>query len=280
MSDLELLTRILVSQPQSRYDTTSIPLGWRNIERPKGKLAFGILEFDGSVMPHPPLLRAMRQTAEKLKLQGHEVIKFEVPFDSWEASQVYFDIYYQCGTEDSMSRLEQAGEELIAPVKELYRIYNIGREPMSAREALKRVQRMNQYKELFCDAWDQTAGRTTIGRPIDGLICPASPSAGYPHDFLPWWGYTTLFNLLDYPSIILPLKKFKISEKDDPKDKTYKPQRGNPFDKAYQDLYDPRLWKNQPVTLQIIGRPFDDEELIRTTEIIDDIVNNPPKASL
>lgn len=53
--------------------------------------------------------------------------------------------------------------------------------------------------------------------------------AGYPHDSLPWWGYTTLFNLLDYPSTVLSVKDIKINPKDDPKDMDYKPQN-NPFD--------------------------------------------------
>lgn len=38
-------------------------------------------------------------------------------------------------------------------------------------------------------------------------------------------------------------------------------------------LDDPTRWKNQPVTLQIVGRPFDDEELIEVTEVVDRVVN-------
>jgi amidase len=100
------------------------------------------------------------------------------------------------------------------------------------------MHEQNRYKEQFCDAWDKTAEQTTSGRPIDGLICPPGASAGYPHDFLPWWGYTTLFNILDYPSTILPLKNFKVSKDLDSKDSrgSYKPQTNNPFDKLNYDM--------------------------------------------
>ncbi|KAH8892179.1 amidase [Thozetella sp. PMI_491] len=273
MADLKLFTRTITSWPSARYDTTSIPLGWRNVDRPTRKLAFGLLESDGAVRPHPPILRAMRETAEKLKAQGHEVIPFKLSFDSWEASQVYFDIYYQCGIEESMDMLAKAGEALIAPVQELYNIYKIRSGSLTAKEVLERIKAQNRYREVFSDAWDKTAESTKTGLAIDGIICPASPSAGYPHDYLPWWGYTCLFNLLDYPSTILPLKGFKISEREDPKDEAYNPNQSNPFDAKCYDIYDPVRWGNQPVTLQIVGRPFDDEELVAITEAVDYVVN-------
>ena len=53
--------------------------------------------------------------------------------------------------------------------------------------------------------------------------------AGYPHDFLPYWGYTSLFNLLDYPSTVIPVKDIRTNAVDDPKDASYVPQP-NAFD--------------------------------------------------
>jgi len=69
---------------------------------------------------------------------------------------------------------------------------------------------------------------------MDGLICPAGPCAGFPHDFPVWWGYFSIFNLLDYPSIILPIKGMKIDLEKDPKDLGYSP-RDNPFDEEKSD---------------------------------------------
>jgi amidase len=76
-------------------------------------------------------------------------------------------------------------------------------------------------KIAMSDAW------TTAD--MDVLMCPCAPQAGVPHGFPVWWGYTSLWNLLDLPSIIIPLKDFKISQEKDPKDQNYKP-RPNPFD--------------------------------------------------
>jgi amidase len=77
------------------------------------------------------------------------------------------------------------------------------------------------FKVAASDAW------TTAE--MDVLMCPCAPAAGIPHSFPVWWGYTTIFNLLDLPSTIIPLTGFKIDAVKDPKETEYVP-RANGFD--------------------------------------------------
>jgi amidase len=100
---------------------------------------------------------------------------------------------------------------------------------------LQRNTEQAGYKRKFMEAWSKTASTTSTGRPMDGLICPVAASAGIPHDFPLWWGYTSLFNLIDYPSIVLPLKNMRINAEQDAKDVNYVP-KSNPFDVANHDL--------------------------------------------
>lgn len=87
---------------------------------------------------------------------------------------------------------------------------------------------------------------------MDALICPAGPSAGIPHDFRIWWGYFSIFNLLDYPSIILPIKDLKIDAEKDPKDPSYQP-RDNAFDRDNWEICTcsgmPLNWMREMLTL-------------------------------
>jgi amidase len=92
------------------------------------------------------------------------------------------------------------------------------------------------FREKFRKAWDDTAQFTNTGRPVDALICPSAPAVGYPHDFNVYWGYTSLFNLLDYPSVILPVSNFKVNPQDDPVSSDYKPLETNPYDKPNHEL--------------------------------------------
>lgn len=91
-------------------------------------------------------------------------------------------------------------------------------------------------KEQFLDAWNDSAQLTGTGRPIDALICPVAPALGAPHDFNIYWGYTTLFNLVDYPSTVLPVKGFKVDSAHDAIDKEYQPVTTNSFDKPNHEL--------------------------------------------
>lgn len=76
-------------------------------------------------------------------------------------------------------------------------------------------------------AW--SAAGSADGAEMDVIICPAAPAAGIPHDFPVWWGYTSIWNLLDYPSIIMPMEGFKIDTEKDAKDTNYQPT-GKPYD--------------------------------------------------
>jgi amidase len=142
-------------------------------------------------------------------------------------------------------------------------------------------KKLRDYKTKFAEAW----------KGLDALICPSAPSASFPHDFNVYWGYTSLFNILDYPSTILPLKNFRISELCDPIDTSYQPLSGNPYDKPNHKLCKwsifpkceecqlmledhPKTFMGMPMTVQIVGRPFDDEELIEVTAVIDSVVND------
>lgn len=41
----------------------------------------------------------------------------------------------------------------------------------------------------------------------------------------------------------------------------------------YNIADDPELWKTQPMTMQLVGRPYRDENLIAVCEKIDALVN-------
>ena len=91
-------------------------------------------------------------------------------------------------------------------------------------------------KVIFADKWQDTAKRTSTGRPMDALVSPVAPSAGIPHDFNIYWGYTCIWNILDYPSTVLPIPGFKISPESDPPNLDYEATNVNPYDKPNQEM--------------------------------------------
>jgi amidase len=71
LDDLELFTRIINAHPLNKYDVTSVPVPWRILDALDRKLTIGIMTWDGVVMPHPPVLRALEHTKQTLEKAGH-----------------------------------------------------------------------------------------------------------------------------------------------------------------------------------------------------------------
>jgi amidase len=74
MDDLKMFTKVINGAAEAGFDGGFVPVPWRNVEFVQRKLTIVILEWDGVCMPHPPVLRAIREPAEKLKGEGHEGI--------------------------------------------------------------------------------------------------------------------------------------------------------------------------------------------------------------
>lgn len=74
LSSLETFMESLVESNPWETDPRVLPVPWRRelaIIPPK-RLKFGFIVDDGVVKPQPPVERALRETAEKLKAAGHE----------------------------------------------------------------------------------------------------------------------------------------------------------------------------------------------------------------
>ncbi len=72
--DLELICKVATDAKPWYSDVNVVNREW--VPRPKieGKLTVGLMKFDGVVMQHPPILKALDRAAKLLKEAGHEGI--------------------------------------------------------------------------------------------------------------------------------------------------------------------------------------------------------------
>lgn len=229
IADLKLFTRLLLTHPTLPNEPTA-PFPFWNDDRSSragAKLRVGLITTDGVVDPHPPVQRALQQVRSSLQASGHTVVDLQPPFDCWKAALTTWALYFQTGAAEARALLESEGEEPIPPFQYYMKAFDI--KPLTVPELFRENAAQAGYKAAFQQAWDSTEG------PIDCIICPSAPLAGTPHDFPLWWGYTSLWNLLDYPSVIMPLKDFTINALEDAKVEGYSP-RANPFDEANWEI--------------------------------------------
>lgn len=99
----------------------------------------------------------------------------------------------------------------------------------------------------------------TVAPEMDVILCPAFPTPAPAHDTSRYWGYTSLFNLLDYSALVFPVTK--VDPERDVKDPNYIPM--NEFDAWAYDHYDPSLQKHAPVSLQLVAKRLEEEKLLQ-----------------
>jgi amidase len=62
-----------------------------------------------------------------------------------------------------------------------------------------------EYQKLYMDYWNSTSELTGTGRPVDAVICPAAPHAAVIPTQYSHVGYTSVINVLDYTSVVIPV---------------------------------------------------------------------------
>ncbi|KPI38100.1 putative amidase [Cyphellophora attinorum] len=262
LRDIELILKIWNASEPWLVDPAVMAKLWQPVSVPS-KTTIGVMYWDEVVMPHPPMQRTLKDAVEKLKQAGHEVIDFE-PYKHKEAWDLAFRQYYPNGGKFVKDALTRTGEPTIPAVAK----FLARAKELDCHEQNMCNQQQRQYQTEYLEHWNATASRTSTGKPVDAILTPSFASASYPHDHLPWWGYLSQWNLLDYPAIILPVGKVEPS---DVPDTSYQP--ANDLDRENHELYDPELFAGAPLSLQLVGRSMFEEQLLATAMAVDQAIN-------
>jgi amidase len=76
LEDMTFYSKTVVDSQPWLVDPKCVPIPWRTVE-PKQKLKIAVLWNDRVVAPTPPVARALRETVEKLKAAGHEIVEWD-----------------------------------------------------------------------------------------------------------------------------------------------------------------------------------------------------------
>jgi amidase len=76
LDDITLFAKTIVDSQPWQLDPKCVPIPWRQIENKK-QLKIAVLWNDGTVIPTPPVTRALKETVEKLQKAGHEIVEWD-----------------------------------------------------------------------------------------------------------------------------------------------------------------------------------------------------------
>lgn len=266
---IDLVTKVIVAaEPWKVYrDLSNKP--WDNDGlKGKKKLVVGIQYSDGVVTPQPPMQRALKEAAEKLKavgsIDGIEIeIKEYKPFKQDLAWEIISGLYFEDGAVGEIEIFNSTGEPIL-PLTE-YIFNQKGVKNLTIPELWERNKAKHQYRVEY--------NKHFLESGVDVIITPAYVGPPQPHttaDNLTttWWGYTSIFNTMDMPSCT-----FGVTYVDQEKDKPiegYTPI--NDIDKAYYERYTPELFADAPVSLQVAAARSEDELLVEATKLISKVL--------
>jgi amidase len=121
------------------------------------------------------------------------------------------------------------------------------------------VKRRDAYRIKYAELWNDTATSVSAdGVPegmVDVILCPVGPGSAPKHETAKWWGYTSQWNLLDYPGLVFPVDQVDV--KQDSEETKYEPR--NEWDQenwALWEKYGAEGYKDAPLSLQLVGRRY------------------------
>lgn len=174
------------------------------------KVKIAIMWNDGVITPHPPIESALSQLVEQLK---------EIPnisLDIWdaychdEAWIITKSLYCTDDGAEDISRINVTDEALRPHTTRISK-ENPCPEVLSPEELGYWQKKREKYCSEYAKKWNDTAtGKDSKGEPIgmvDVILCPTAPSVVPRHDKATYWGYTSQWNLLDYPAVVFPFAK-------------------------------------------------------------------------
>ncbi|EIW64700.1 general amidase [Trametes versicolor FP-101664 SS1] len=279
LSGVTAFFRGVLDQEPWRYSPGTVPKPWsqddyllKNHDHGK-KLCFGIMWDEGSVKPHPPILRALSRTKQALEAAGHRVIEWK-SLRHPEYIAVARAAWLADGSEDYNACLT-TGEPLIHsmdPNADPNDIpdFRIPRKPLTAYQIWQLHKERRELHKAHLDRWEATISETGTGRPIDAIICPPAPYTAVPHGQTRSSIYTVIWNALDCPSLIIPVTKVDPQVDVAPTREEF----WSSEDKLIHGLYDPELYNGLPVGVQIVGSTLQEEVVLGIGEVIEAALKN------
>ena len=234
-----------------------VPIPWRYDESqlPHGKLKIAVMWHDGVVKPHPPVTRALHHVVGELtKLKDVALVDWK-PYNHDKAWEIIASLYFPDGGISLTEAIEASGE----PWRPLSR-FIIKENPyiraLSVEELWHWTKQREAYRSEYAQVWNDTA--SDDGGEVDVILCPVGPGVAPMLNHAKYWGYTSQWNLLDYPALVFPVTR--ADSRIDLVEDGFQPMSKADADnnKTYQD---PKVYDGAPVSLQLVGRRYEDEKV-------------------
>lgn len=256
--DLELFMEAYLTKQPWTKDQMCIPIPWRSVPTPKPTdLTIGICYDDGVVKPHPPVIRALKAVEEKLRAAGVSVVTWE-PHRVYDAAEVANVSYTADGNYATINRLAASGEP-VAPLTAHYLMMGKGDKGLTTVEQHFYTNTRECLRQEYLDLFNE--------RGVDFVIAPTYVGVAPKPSTVKYWGYTSLWNILDLTCVTFPTG-VSASKELDLVEEHFEPR--NEYEAYEYGLYDADKSDGLPVGLTLVGRRYTEEEALKASIVVRD----------
>ncbi|KAH8726182.1 general amidase-like protein GmdB [Phaeosphaeriaceae sp. PMI808] len=268
LRDMDLFTSIILSARPFLQDSRLVPLPWTGLKTDikRRVLKVGIISSDGFIDPQPPVKRAIEWASNRLsdpKYSSIVQVKEFKPYNVEESWTKICRMYFPIGTKSSRAELAATGEP-IHPLSDWILESAEPHDEVPSGDYLFDLNcQLHEFRSNFLDSWNE--------QDVDIVIGPAFVGPAPAHDTAFYWTYTSIFNFVDYPAVVVPTPIRAEAQESYAVD--YKP-----LSKAcahVKELWEASNSEGAPVNLQIVARRYQDNELFGALRVLQDIMELP-----
>ncbi|KIY03062.1 uncharacterized protein Z520_01528 [Fonsecaea multimorphosa CBS 102226] len=263
LRDMELFTSNVIAAKPHLEDPRIVPLPWTGLKTPiQGKLKVGVITNDGFIDPQPPVKRAVSWAKKLLsdpKYADIIEVKDFTPYDAPGAWSKIRRMYWPDGGKGLAEHITETGE----PIHPLSSWIWKDAEPLGMQSGVD-VSSMRWERDTFRIAFAQHWNT----QDVDVVIGPCFVGPASMHDTAFYWTYTSLYNFVDYPGVVIPTP--------------IKAEGGERYAEDYKPLSDAcahvkQLWEEgdfvgAPINLQVVARKYHDSQLFGALAVLKDVL--------
>ncbi|CDK25247.1 unnamed protein product [Kuraishia capsulata CBS 1993] len=271
VDSLETWIKAMIGSKIADQDFCCSPLEWREPQLSES-LTIGVIYQDNVVETTSSMIRPLKNTCERLRELGHKIVEIDIGNLHREITETVFRFYVADGQEGYQKSIAASGEPYISRCcgSECER-------PMTISE----VHEMDRKARLFSKKYLEIF----VENGLDAILTPSSPTPAAPHGMYSTNSLSAVYNLLGYAAGIIPIGKIDLVKDAPTKEYLRKEPFADlnvfpvfPYDKydsyVRKELYaEIGKFKNAPTSIQVVGRKFTDEKVLRIMKVIDVAIN-------